>query len=108
MPFLLVPAALAAVGGTAWFFSSETGTNFIDELGEALKEAGTDLMVSGVILTALSALPLSKKQKITIGAAWSAYLIAKIKSERVSKPDSKSVLEKAEKDELKLDNTWLF
>lgn len=82
MPLLvLVPVLLAAVGGTAYYVSSDEGSSFVDEVQESAKSAGRDILVSGVVLTALSVLPITKKEKIVIGSAYSAYLIAKIKSE---------------------------
>lgn len=104
MPILLIP--LAAVLGTAYYASTEQGKNFIEETKEGIKTTGQDIMVSGVVITGLSVLPLTKKQKLIIGGGYSAYLIAKIKAEK----KEPSVLEKDHPvvEEVELDNTWLF
>lgn len=97
MPFLIptipwILSALAVGGATAYVVSGEEGTNFIDEAVDNVQTAGQDLLVAGVVVTGLSVLPLTKKQKLIIGAGYSAYLIAKIKAE----DKGKSVLEKAQ------------
>jgi len=105
VPILFYPlAAAAAVLGGAYYASTEQGKGFIDEVESGVKTAGQDILVSGVVITGLSVLPLTNKQKITIGAAYSAYLIAKIKAE----DKNKSVIESGGVEELELDNTWLF
>jgi hypothetical protein len=105
MPFLIYPLA-AAVLGAAYFASTEEGKSFIEETKQGIKTAGQELMIGGVVVTGLSVLPLTNKQKITIGAAYSAYLIAKIKADK----KDQSVLEKGHPviEEVELDETWLF
>ena len=105
MPLLIYPIA-AAVLGAAYYASTEEGKNFVEETKQGVKTAGQELMIGGVVVTGLSVLPLTNKQKITIGAAYSAYLIAKIKADK----KNQSVLEKAHPvvEEVELDETWLF
>jgi len=104
VPFLLYPVIAVVLGG-AYYVSTKQGGEFVDEAMEGAKEAGRDVLVSGVVITALGVLPIEKKHKIIIGSAYSAYLIAKIKAE---KKQGKSVIEKARVEEVELDNTWLF
>lgn len=83
---------MAVVGTTAYVVSGEEGTSFVDEAVDNVQTAVQDLLVAGVVVTGLSVLPIPNKGKLIIGAAYAAYLIAKIKAE----DKGKSVLEKAQ------------
>ncbi len=94
MPFLIpLLALLSGVGATAYVMSDdENGVSFIDEATNAARDITQDLLVTGVVFFALNQLPISKRNKIIIGAGYSAYLIAKITKEETT---GKSVIEKA-------------